>query len=135
MPAIAIGAVVDVQGRGAVFGALGGGEFGLVAAGIAVLALAGLVAKGRGALLVMALAARVLAGEQVSMPPRDAANSAFCFCHADRFLLPTDASFSATPSHGTDTANHAITQPRTSTIVEYPAMLIAMLTDHIFLSI
>ena len=65
MPAIAIGAVVDVQGRGAVFGALGGGEFGLVAAGIAVLALAGLVAKGRGALLVMALAARVLAGRCV----------------------------------------------------------------------
>ena len=57
--------MVDVQGRGAVLGAFGGSELGLVAAGVAVLALAGLVAPGGGALFFVALTARALAGEQV----------------------------------------------------------------------
>ena len=65
VPAVAVGAVVDVQGRGAVLGTFGSGELGFVAAGVAVLALAGFAAMRGLALLVVALTACVLAGEQI----------------------------------------------------------------------
>ena len=57
--------MVDVQGRGAVLGAFCGGELGFVAAGVAVLALAGFAAMRGLALLVVTLTACVLAGEQI----------------------------------------------------------------------
>lgn len=66
MPAVAVGALVHMQRRGAVFGAFGSGELGLVAAGIAVLTLAGLAAQSRGVGLVARGTGSRFSGEGVS---------------------------------------------------------------------
>lgn len=65
MPAVAIGAVISVQRRGAVFGAFGGCGLRLAAGRIAVLALAGLMAQGGLTLLLVLLASRALCGKDV----------------------------------------------------------------------
>ena len=109
MPAVAVGAVVDVQGRGAVLGAFRGGELSFVAARIAVLALAGLVTQGGCAFLVVALAARVLAGEQV-IHAAEGCSKLRLLLLPRRALLAAHGRLPSRNTFCTDAKNHAIMQ-------------------------